>query len=190
MELNSDTAVRCKTPSQSLNQSINQSTNHCISHTGFVGAEETEYRELIRELWFGLYSRSPKYNTTDSSGFEHVFVGEIRKNTVKGFHSWIQLYLQEQAGLIDHQGYFRYDKVRFVCMCVCRYVCMYVVCMYVCMYVCVCACVRECMRACVYNYKQHTRLFSTEQPSMLLVYINNTHTYVWVYACMYMCTCV
>lgn len=42
----------------------------------------------------------------DSSGFEHVFVGETRGGrTVIGFHNWIQLYLQEKLGHIDYKGY-------------------------------------------------------------------------------------
>lgn len=42
----------------------------------------------------------------DSSGFEHVFVGETRgRRTVIGFHNWIQLYLQEKLGHIDYKGY-------------------------------------------------------------------------------------
>ena len=42
----------------------------------------------------------------DSSGFEHVFVGETRgANEVFGFHNWIQFYLQEKASHVDYQGY-------------------------------------------------------------------------------------
>lgn len=42
----------------------------------------------------------------DSSGFEHVFVGETRGGrTVIGFHNWIQLYLQEKLGHVDYKGY-------------------------------------------------------------------------------------
>ncbi|XP_051955816.1 uridylate-specific endoribonuclease B-like [Xyrauchen texanus] len=42
----------------------------------------------------------------DSSGFEHVFVGETRGgHTVIGFHNWIQLYLQEKLGHIHYKGY-------------------------------------------------------------------------------------
>lgn len=41
----------------------------------------------------------------DSSGFEHVFVGETRGKEVIGFHNWIQFYLQEKAGNVDYKGY-------------------------------------------------------------------------------------
>ena len=43
----------------------------------------------------------------DSSGFEHVFVGESRDKEVIGFHNWIQFYLQERRGNVDYQGYIR-----------------------------------------------------------------------------------
>ncbi|XP_032895241.1 poly(U)-specific endoribonuclease-B-like [Amblyraja radiata] len=42
----------------------------------------------------------------NSSGFEHVFVGETRGGrTVIGFHNWIQFYLQEKLGHVDYRGY-------------------------------------------------------------------------------------
>ena len=51
----------------------------------------------------------------DSSGFEHVFVGETRgADEVIGFHNWIQFYLQEKAGHVDYQGYILGTKVRTV----------------------------------------------------------------------------
>jgi len=49
----------------------------------------------------------------NSSGFEHVFVGETRGQDVIGFHNWIQLYLQEKAQNIDYRGYFRRGTVSF-----------------------------------------------------------------------------
>ena len=52
---------------------------------------------------------------TDSSGFEHVFVGETRgADEVIGFHNWIQFYLQEKADHVDYQGYILGTKVRTV----------------------------------------------------------------------------
>jgi len=50
-------------------------------------------------------------SSTNSSGFEHVFVGETRERDVTGFHNWIQFYLQEKAGQLDYRGYFRRGTV-------------------------------------------------------------------------------
>ena len=47
----------------------------------------------------------------DSSGFEHVFVGETDSYKTLGLHNWIQFYLQERKGNIDYKGYKGYIKV-------------------------------------------------------------------------------
>ena len=52
----------------------------------------------MKELWFNLYPRSSSSNIYDSSGFEHVMVGELKGTKVSGFHSWLQFYLEERAG--------------------------------------------------------------------------------------------
>ena len=62
----------------------------------------------------------------DSSGFEHVFVGETRgADEVIGFHNWIQFYLQEKAGHVDYQGYILGTKVRTVLRILARKVCVW-----------------------------------------------------------------
>lgn len=46
------------------------------------------------------------FNSLDSCGFEHVFVGETKSGTeIVGFHNWIQFYLQEKNGNLDYKGY-------------------------------------------------------------------------------------
>ncbi|XP_015270595.1 PREDICTED: poly(U)-specific endoribonuclease [Gekko japonicus] len=57
----------------------------------------------LKEMWFGLYSRKRE---DDSSGFEHVFLGEIKNGKVSGFHNWISFYLQEKQG---HLNYFSHN---------------------------------------------------------------------------------
>ncbi|XP_072254523.1 uridylate-specific endoribonuclease D-like [Pyxicephalus adspersus] len=61
------------------------------------------FKNDLQEMWFGLYPR--KKGTLDSSGFEHVFHGEIHKRKISGFHSWVQLYLLEKAGEINYLSY-------------------------------------------------------------------------------------
>ncbi|XP_038609151.1 poly(U)-specific endoribonuclease [Tachyglossus aculeatus] len=69
------------------------------------GSKE-EFVEDLKNMWFGLYSRSSAEG--DSSGFEHVFSGEVKKGQVSGFHNWIRFYLQEKAGLVNYYSY-NYD---------------------------------------------------------------------------------
>ena len=45
------------------------------------------------------------------SGFEHVFLGEIKKGKVSGFHDWIYFYQQEKKNAINYLGYI--DKANF-----------------------------------------------------------------------------
>ena len=58
----------------------------------------------LERLWFGLYRRKVE---NDSSGFEHVFLGEIRDGQVTGFHNWLHLYQQEKKGLFDYRGFLK-----------------------------------------------------------------------------------
>ena len=72
-----------------------------------------DFKQQLYDLWFKLYRRTKGSRALDSSGFEHVFVGETRGgNEVLGFHNWIQFYLQEKAGNVDYQGYILGKKVQ------------------------------------------------------------------------------
>lgn len=45
-------------------------------------------------------------SSADSSGFEHVFVGETKfGREIMGLHNWVQFYLQEKAKQLDYKGY-------------------------------------------------------------------------------------
>ncbi|GCC20145.1 hypothetical protein chiPu_0018766 [Chiloscyllium punctatum] len=65
-----------------------------------------EFEEDLKKMWFGLYSRAN--NVLDSSGFEHIFSGEVKRGKVSGFHSWIRFYLAEQNGELNYYSY-NYD---------------------------------------------------------------------------------
>ena len=63
-----------------------------------IPATQSAFRNKLKELWFDFYPRSSSQDFDDSSGFEHVMVGELKLTTVKGFHNWLQMYLEEKAG--------------------------------------------------------------------------------------------
>ncbi|XP_072214022.1 uridylate-specific endoribonuclease A-like [Excalfactoria chinensis] len=61
-------------------------------------------RSALHQMWFGRYSRSGGA-ALDSSGFEHVFVGELKKGRVSGCHSWLQLLQLERSGRLNYLSY-------------------------------------------------------------------------------------
>ena len=87
---------------------IMQETTDFLASKNVV-ADSEAFKAKLKELWFELYDRDGTSNTVlDSSGFEHVFVGESKKNEVTGFHGWINFYLQENAGNLNYYGYIGY----------------------------------------------------------------------------------
>nr|XP_060619799.1 LOW QUALITY PROTEIN: uridylate-specific endoribonuclease [Anolis sagrei ordinatus] len=67
---------------------------------------ESDFVADLKKMWFGLYSRGN--DEGDSSGFEHIFLGEVKKGKVSGFHNWIRFYLLEKDGVINYLSY-NYD---------------------------------------------------------------------------------
>ncbi|KAM9376838.1 uridylate-specific endoribonuclease C [Pholidichthys leucotaenia] len=63
------------------------------------------FKTQLNSIWFQLYHRM-RNTGLDSSGFEHVFVGEMKSgNEIVGFHNWVQFYLQEKNRHLDYKGY-------------------------------------------------------------------------------------
>ncbi|GLJ11612.1 hypothetical protein SUGI_0172760 [Cryptomeria japonica] len=73
---------------------------------GLTSPNYAVFKGKLKSIWFDLLDRC---GTSDnSSAFEHVFVGEIKRHQTKevsGFHNWIQFYLEESKGRVDYQGY-------------------------------------------------------------------------------------
>ncbi|XP_076597980.1 uridylate-specific endoribonuclease A [Chaetodon auriga] len=72
-------------------------------YTKGVYASEGEFIQDLKKMWFGLYSRNN--NQMDSSGFEHIFAGEIKGGKVSGFHNWIQFYRLEKRGQLEYYSH-------------------------------------------------------------------------------------
>ena len=81
---------------------------------GWAPEDKQEYKDWLWDVWFTLYKRGRgRRMKGDSSGFEHVFVGEIRNGNVIGFHNWIQFYRLEKSGQVDYRGFIgRGQEVR------------------------------------------------------------------------------
>ncbi|XP_058825301.1 endoribonuclease CG2145-like [Topomyia yanbarensis] len=76
-----------------------------LQKKGVVTADPKTHHELLKTIWFNLYSRGN--GKIGSSGFEHVFLNEISNGTMIGLHNWLYLYEQEKAGHLDYQGYLK-----------------------------------------------------------------------------------
>ncbi|KAH7434248.1 hypothetical protein KP509_06G007400 [Ceratopteris richardii] len=78
-----------------------------LSTKGVVSRNLEEFKRELNTLWFALYGRGG--GQASSSGFEHVFVGEVKSHNgveeISGFHNWIKFFLEEAAGRVDYQGY-------------------------------------------------------------------------------------
>lgn len=66
--------------------------------------------QKLQKIWFTEFSRTK--NIIGSSGFEHVFVGEINedKMEISGLHNWIMTYKLESDRTVNYQGYMKSDK--------------------------------------------------------------------------------
>jgi len=70
---------------------------------GLVANSQSAFRDLLHKLWFVNYPRHR--NIPGSSGFEHVFVGELNRGAVMGLHNWLQFHLLEKSGEVNYYGY-------------------------------------------------------------------------------------
>ncbi|KAG1706503.1 hypothetical protein DVH05_001651 [Phytophthora capsici] len=74
-----------------------------VKNKKFTG-DMKDFKKKLEFIWFGLYRREVR---NDSSGFEHVFVGEEKNGKICGCHNWLQVYNEERNGRIDYRGYIR-----------------------------------------------------------------------------------
>ncbi|ESP01981.1 hypothetical protein LOTGIDRAFT_230532 [Lottia gigantea] len=96
-----------------LETSVMQKAYNFLHTNGYVPHNDAQWRETLTEMWFNLYPRSSKnQHILDSSGFEHILVGELKSSSVGGFHNWIQFYLEEKPGRLDYTGWVSQGEPR------------------------------------------------------------------------------
>ncbi|KAH8245137.1 hypothetical protein KR032_005329, partial [Drosophila birchii] len=80
-----------------------------LQQKGLVSPDPKTHRDLVKELWFTQYSRGQ--GKIGSSGFEHVFVHEVKDGTIIGFHNWVYIGDEEQGGRFDYKGYMKEQDI-------------------------------------------------------------------------------
>ena len=91
----------------------------CMAYTyAYLTAKEVfrgtrpDFKARLSELWFAGYKRGRRGRGTDSSAFEHVFVGETKRDEggnslVIGSHSWLAWYFFEKEGVLNYYDFKR-----------------------------------------------------------------------------------
>lgn len=72
---------------------------------GKIGKDPKEFRDLLRVIWFNMYSRGQ--GRIGSSGFEHVFLAELKNNQVSGLHNWLYFHEEEKQNRANYLGYMK-----------------------------------------------------------------------------------
>ncbi|KAH8289326.1 hypothetical protein KR054_003859, partial [Drosophila jambulina] len=80
-----------------------------LQQKGLLSPDPKTHRDLVKELWFTQYSRGQ--GKIGSSGFEHVFVHEVKDGTIIGFHNWVYIGDEEQGGRFDYKGYMKEQDI-------------------------------------------------------------------------------
>ncbi|CAH1109730.1 unnamed protein product [Psylliodes chrysocephalus] len=88
-----------------LSTPVMQHTRNFLISKGKIGRDPQEFKELLRLIWFNMYSRGQ--GKIGSSGFEHVFLGELKNNQVSGLHNWVYFGEEEKKHEINYLGYMK-----------------------------------------------------------------------------------
>lgn len=79
-----------------MGEPVMQYVHKYLVQAGKAPRSEKDFLKQLHRVWFYSYSRGEARNS--SSGFEHVFVGELDSKDgeehLAGLHNWIQFYFR------------------------------------------------------------------------------------------------
>lgn len=93
-----------------LSTNVMSAAMRFLANKGFVRQDYYEYKDMLRRIWFNLFSRGQ--GKVGSTGFEHVFMAETRQGEsggteVLGLHNWIYFNAEETKRRVDYLGYIK-----------------------------------------------------------------------------------
>lgn len=69
-----------------------------------MDSDRDSHFKLLKKIWFDMYPRTQ--GNVGSSGFEHVFLNEMKYGSPIGLHNWIYFYqMENKADRLDYKGY-------------------------------------------------------------------------------------
>nr|CAI5846990.1 unnamed protein product [Callosobruchus analis] len=84
---------------------VMQHTRNFLIKKGKIGKDPKDFKDLMRLIWFNMYSRGS--GRIGSSGFEHVFLAELKNNQVSGLHNWLYFSEEEKRNNANYLGYMK-----------------------------------------------------------------------------------
>ena len=82
--------------------SIHYNNKYPIS--GILSSEDkVHFKRILHRMWFALYPRA--HRVKGSCAFEHVFLGEVKRGKVSGFHNWLFFLQEERKGDLNYYGF-------------------------------------------------------------------------------------
>ncbi|XP_011306209.1 poly(U)-specific endoribonuclease homolog [Fopius arisanus] len=89
-----------------LSTNVMSAAMRFLADKGYIRKDYYDYKDTLRRMWFNLYSRGD--GKIGSSGFEHVFLTELKLGSeVSGLHNWIYFNAEETKGRADYLGYIK-----------------------------------------------------------------------------------
>lgn len=70
----------------------------------------------MNRIWFTVYSRGQR--KLGSSAFEHIFLGEIKREEISGLHNWLFFSNEEEKKRLNYLGWMRvvdFGGVSIIC---------------------------------------------------------------------------
>ncbi|XP_055299566.1 endoribonuclease CG2145-like [Sitodiplosis mosellana] len=87
-----------------LDTQVMQTAMNFLHKKGYIRSSRDAQFDLLRDIWFGMYPRTR--GNIGSSGFEHVFLNEMKYGSPIGLHNWIYFHHKENVtGNVDYKGY-------------------------------------------------------------------------------------